>query len=227
MELDFISIIIPCKEIDDLTRECIASCENLYYPHREIIVVDDLICPGLPAEKRNWGMKQANGDIVAFIDSDATASPEWLNVALIYLMNHHAVCGPGIIPPGSPLLERVTDWIYRHLPYSYRVTPKPARIVSEFPTFNLLVWKDRAPKFKPYLTGEDSLFCREIKGQIYYNPSIVVYHKRRPAFRPLFKQIAIYGKHRGHFIRLALLGWIGTVWTYGVNFIKGFFRRKI
>jgi len=190
-------------------------------------VVDDVRCPGLPAHKRNWGMKKATGDIYAFLDNDAYPTFEWLNKALVYLKAYAAVCGPGIIPPTSSLLQKATDLVYRCLPFSYRVKPGSQKVVKEFPTFNLLVWKHSAPKFKPYLTGEDSLFCREIKGDILYSPDIVVYHQRRPLFKPLWKQVATYGTHRGHLIRLAFLGWVSTVFIYGVNFVKGFFKRRI
>ncbi len=221
-----VSVIIPCKEIDENLKRCLYHCMKL--PNDpEIIIVPDKVCPGVPATKRNWGMERAKGDIFAFIDSDAYPTKEWLYMALRYLRSFTAVCGPGILPFGSSLSERASDLIYKLLPYSYRVTPKAARIVAEFPTFNLLVWRIAAPKFKPYLTGEDSLFCREINGNIFYHPGIVVYHSRRPLFRPMWKQVATYGKHRGHLIRLAFLGWISTVFTYAVNFIKGFFRRKI
>jgi glycosyltransferase involved in cell wall biosynthesis len=221
-----VSIIIPCKEIDGQSWYCIKNCE--YLPNnKEIIVVDDKACPGFPATKRNWAMERATGNILAFIDSDAYPQEDWLDKALIHLQYHAAVCGPGILPPDSSLWEKAADLVYRWLPYSYRVAPKSPRVVAEFPSFNLIVWKDKAPKFKPYLTGEDSLFCREINGSIFYSPDIIVYHQRRPLFKPFWKQVATYGKHRGHLIRLALLGWISGIIVYGFNFVRGFFRRKI
>jgi glycosyltransferase involved in cell wall biosynthesis len=221
-----VSIIIPCREITEHLKRCVNWC--LMLPNeKEIIIVPDNICPGLPATKRNWGMDRAKGDIFAFIDSDAYPSMDWLNNALIHLQNFPCVCGPGILPTDATLLEQAADLVYQWLPYSYRVVPKQQRIVAEFPSFNLIVWRDKAPRFKPYLTGEDSLFCREIKGSILYDPSIIVYHNRRPLFRPFWKQVATYGLHRGHLIRLALSGWVTSVIVYGYNFIRGLSKRRI
>ena len=222
---DLVSIIIPCVNIDDNTRRCLVYCDNLPN-NKEIILVTDLVCPGLPATKRNWAMGRAKGSILAFIDSDAYPAHDWLSNGLIHLSAGFAgVCGPGICPPDAPLLEQATDLVLKCLPYGYRVTPRKQRVVAEFPTFNLIVKKDKAPQFKNYLTGEDSLFCRELQGLILYDPKILVYHHRRPLFKPYWKQISTYGWHRGHLIRLALLGWLSTWIVYGKNFIKGLTRR--
>ena len=224
---DKVSIIIPCKIIDQDVLKCVNACKAL--PNNvEIFVVDDNDCPGFPALKRNWAMQRATGDYLAFLDADAYPTEDWLNNAITYLKNGFVgVCGPGILPPHSPILEQAADLVFKYLPYNYRVTPKHARIVAEFPTFNLIVRKESAPKFENYLTGEDSLFCRRIQGFIIYSPLVTVYHRRRPLFIKYWKQIGTYGLHRGHLIRLAFLGWLSTWFVYGRNFIKGLTRRKI
>jgi len=220
-----ISIIIPTKVIDAYTERCVFHC-SLKFPGAEIIVVPDSIVPGYPALKRNWAMQKAKGNIYAFIDSDAYPSDDWLDKALMWLEIHPAVCGPGVLPPDAPHEERIADIVYQMLPYAYRVVPMKQRIVAEYPTFNLIVKKEVATKFENYLTGEDSLFCRKIKRGIFYHPDILVYHNRRPIFKKLWKQVGTYGCHRGNFIRLALFAWVSTVCVYGINFIKGFFKRR-
>ena len=219
-----VSIIIPCKTIDDYTRRCVRKCESLL-ENKEIIVVTDEECPGYPAAKRNWAMERAKGTIYAFIDSDAYPSKTWLEFALQKLYYFPAVCGPGVLPPDAPFMEKVADRVFQWLPYSYRVVPRKARWVAEYPTFNLIVNKKYAVKFENYLTGEDSLFCREIGG-VYYDPKILVFHNRREAFKPLWKQVGTYGRHRGNFIRIALVAWISSVFTYAVNFVRGLLIRR-
>ena len=215
------SIIIPCRHIWEADI-CVGYCSDLQ-ENIEILAISDIVCSGFPAMKRNYGMSIAKGKYYAFIDSDAYPSQYWLGAAKYFLdKGYSAVCGAGIIPPNSPILERASDLILRMMPCSYRVVRKRPRIVSEFPTFNLIVRADRSPKFKPYLTGEDSLFCKELEGDIYYHPNIFVYHRRRPLFKPLMKQLGTYGRHRGHFLRLALIGWVMVVFTYIYNFIRGF-----
>lgn len=225
-----VSIIIPCRNIDDYTRRCLVYCDKLEYRNFEVVLLTDWACAGLPAIKRNFGMSLSKGDFLAFIDSDAYPASDWLTRAVYYLTTfkrYTAVCGPGIIPYDAPLLEKASDLVLKFLPYNYRVTPKNPRLVAEYPTFNLIVRKKNAPQFSPYLTGEDSLFCRQLKGEILYAPDVIVYHNRRPLFKPFINQISTYGRHRGHLIRLAILGWLSVLIFYPINFIKGLFKEKL
>jgi glycosyltransferase involved in cell wall biosynthesis len=223
------SIIIPYKTKDSFVERCLKCISYQTYKDYEVIEVPDLICDGYPSEKRNWAIKRAKGDYLAFIDSDAYPPEDWLDNALMILrLGYIGVCGPGVLPYDASLLEQATDLVYKCLPFSYRVTPKAHRIVTDFPTFNLVVKKTDL-QFQPYLTGEDTLYCKELseRGKILYTPILTVYHYRRPLFRPYWKQISIYGFHRGHLIRLAVAGLATTVVIYATNFIKGFLRRKI
>lgn len=95
-----VSIVIPVMNRADELRRCLTSLTQLSYPHDklQIIVVDDgssdaspdvarefgalLVASGGvgrgPAAARNVGASVADGEILAFIDSDCTASPDWL-----------------------------------------------------------------------------------------------------------------------------------------------------
>lgn len=220
-----ISVIIPCRKIEE-AKQCIKHCH--YLPEeKEVIVVPDSVCPGLPAEKRNWAMDFATGDIFAFIDADAYPSPIWLKTALYWLQTFDAVCGPGVLPPDAPKSEQVADQVHRWVFCPYRVRQERPRIVPWHPTFNLLVKRSVASKFPLYLTGEDDKFGLNIKDGIFYHPDILVYHHRREAFRPLWRQFGTYGKHKGHFFALSLIAWLTTLFTYATNFVYGMFKRRI
>ena len=94
-----VSIIIPCKEVDQYTKESIAGCKQLDYSNFEIILLPDSsieIIAGVkviptgplsPGYKRNIGVKNAKGEFCAFIDNDAYPRSDWLANGLNYLEN--------------------------------------------------------------------------------------------------------------------------------------------
>ena len=91
-------------------------------------------------------MMKAKGSIFAFIDSDAYPASDWLECALSWLDVYPAVCGPGVLPPDAPMGERIANIVYQMLPYAERVIPLQDRVLAEYPTFNLLVKREVAPK---------------------------------------------------------------------------------
>jgi len=220
-----VSVIIPTKKIDYYVERCLRHLKKLPEVH-EILVIPDSECPGLPATKRNYAMAKATGDVFAFIDSDAYPHPKWLKNSLYWLQTFDAVCGPGVLPPDAPYEERVADQVHKWLFCPYRVTPKAPRIVPWHPTFNLVVKKAVATDFEGYLTGEDDKFGLNIKGGVFYHPEILVYHNRRGAFKPLWKQFGTYARHKGCFAGLAFVAWVTTIWTYAINYVKGFMKRS-
>lgn len=225
----FVSVIIPCKRMDDYAMRCHQHLIKLQANSNfeiEIIFVTDQDCPGFPAGKRNWAMQRAKGDIFAFIDSDAYPAKDWLKNALFYLQCFDAVCGPGVLPPDAPYSEHIADQVHKWVFCPYRVKASPARVVSWHPTFNLIVKREVAGQFDNYLTGEDDKFGLNIKYGIFYHPDILVYHNRRGIFRPLWKQFGTYSRHKGCFAGIAFLAWITTIFTYAVNFVKGFIKRR-
>lgn len=221
-----VSIIIPCKEIDATVRRCIKHCKRLEH-NKEIIVVPDSVIPGFPAAKRNWAMQKATGDIFAFIDSDAYPSKDWLKHAAYWLKCFDAVCGPGVLPPDAPLEEHIADQVHQWVFCPYRVKADIPQIVNWFPSFNLIVKREVATQFDNYLTGEDDRFGLKIRNGIFYHPDILVYHNRRGIFHPLWRQFGIWGKHKGHFARLAFIAYITTLFTYATNYLKGFLKKGI
>jgi len=102
--LPLVSIVIPVKDRAEELRRCLESLHAIDYPRNllQLIVVDDgsrddspqvarqygaLLVPSGgcgrgPAAARNVGARVATGEILAFIDSDCTASTGWLNELL-------------------------------------------------------------------------------------------------------------------------------------------------
>lgn len=94
----FVSVVMPAHNEEQYIAECLQSLKSQSYPPDkfEIIVVDNNSTDRtaeiaasfgaivLHKEKgpvgavRNHGVKHANGEIIAFIDSDCVAPPQWL-----------------------------------------------------------------------------------------------------------------------------------------------------
>ena len=90
-----VSIIIAVGIPGGYIEECVAHCLRLDYPDFEIIVLPDeewvpldpsirVIPTGKvrPAEKRDRGVHESGGEIVAMIDDDAYPRSDWLSKAI-------------------------------------------------------------------------------------------------------------------------------------------------
>jgi hypothetical protein len=200
-------IVIPCIRVAALTRRCIAECRRLC-PAAEIHVLSD-VEPGetLPqqnlrisitgplsiAAKRNIAARSSEADFLAFIDSDAYPIGDWLTLAIQYLLSQPelgAVGGPTLSPPDEQTSKRFVGAALRSPLVSgtstYRKTIRPARLVGDLPSCNLVVRR------KLYLalggmnealfTGEDLDFCARLIAHGYpilYRPDVQVYHENR------------------------------------------------
>ncbi len=110
---DLVSIIVPAYNRADLLGEALSSVFSQTYRDFEIIVIDDgstddtasvlqpLVKQGLiqyiyqkkqgVSAARNRGIIEANGQYIAFLDSDDLFEPEKLDIQVKYLQNHPEV----------------------------------------------------------------------------------------------------------------------------------------
>lgn len=229
-EKPFVSVVIACPQGSGVLDECIAALERQTYRNYEVIVLPDgeldlgvraldlkIIPTGKvrPAEKRNIGIKEAKGSVVAFIDDDAYPDAHWLEYAIKYFGDGTigAVGGPGVTPPNDPYLARVGGRAYDNILLSgnYRYRYKAGgvrRDVDDYPSCNLFVRTDLLRKINGYRTdfwpGEDTLLCKDIIDsgkRIVYDPWVVVNHHRRKLFGPHLRQLGRYAFHRGYFVK--------------------------
>ncbi|MEK7522173.1 MAG: glycosyltransferase, partial [Patescibacteria group bacterium] len=234
MKKPFVSIIIPVKRISNyLCYENLPAFVTQTYKYFEVIVLPNnankedkkliskyswlsIIPTGTitrPAEKRDVGVKNAKGSIIAFIDDDAYPASDWLEKAIFYFESKktEVICGPGVIPQKTNMWEKIFDEILVSPigsgEYQYRFVQKHARFIDDYPSMNFLIKKNVFEKLggfnSEYWPGEDSKLCEDLvykyKGKIYYNPGILVYHHRRSNLIGFLKQHANYGFHRGAF----------------------------
>ncbi len=228
MNHPFISIVIPVRNLNPYLGECITHCQRLDYPDYEIIVLPDSpfsqnwgdvkvvpTGPVGPSEKRDKGMGKAKGEILAFLDDDAFPSPDWLKNAARHFQNVEvaAVGGPAVTPQNDSLKQRASGFVYSSFlgggNHRYRYFPTSLREVDDYPTCNLLVRKSILEELggfgSLFWPGEDTVLClnitQKLGKKIIYDPSVLVYHHRRPLFLPHLKQIKNYALHRGYFVK--------------------------
>jgi len=223
-----VSIIIPVKEENRYLKECINACRQLDYPDFEIIVLPDknfklpdqnirIIPTGnvSPPEKRDRGIENARGEIMAFLDSDAFPLSHWLTYGVRYFADPEigAVGGPAVTPSSDTFWPRASGIIFSSFIVGgnckFRYAPMPHREVEDYPSCNLLVRKSVLKTIKGFNTvfypGDDTFLCFKIihkaKKKIIYDPDVLVFHHRRSLFFKHFRQLANYALHRGYFVR--------------------------
>lgn len=168
-----------------------------------------------PAEKRNIGIKQAKGEIIAFLDDDAYPAEDWLRKAVAYFSEPDiaAVGGPATTPPNDPFMAKMSGRVYANRlvsgNYRYRYVPDRVREIEDYPSCNLFartsVLREIGGFHTEFWPGEDTYLCLEIvknlRKKIVYDPWVDVYHHRRRLFLPHLRQVGRYALHRGYFAR--------------------------
>lgn len=227
-----VSVIIPTRGRPAALARCLESLSDLTYPgdRVEVIVVHDgepadvptthdpdrspttthLTVPrGGPGAARNAGAAEARGEILAFLDDDCAAAPDWLERLTSALADHpDAAVGGRVVNalPGNPYARAnhtLLDFLYNfyheqqrgHLPF--------------FATNNLAVRREIFAS----LGGFDASFrfasedrdwsdrCRDAGHPLRYAPEAVVHHAQTLTFRDFIRQHVRYGEGAWRFHR--------------------------
>jgi len=220
-----VSIIIPCKNVDDYTRECIEYCRRLDYPNFEIILLPDYSTEAIdgviiiatepvpPGVKRNIGVKNSTGEFCAFIDNDAYPRSDWLTNAVKCFENPQVggVGGPGLTPNEDCSMQKAGGYVLSSFmvgSLSSRYKTKGCFESDDIHSCNFIARKAVVEEAggwnEKYWPGEDTLMCLAIKRlgkKLVESSDVVVYHHRRPLFSPHLKQVSRFGEHRGFFVK--------------------------
>ena len=220
-----VSVVVCAYNAESTIEECLDSLAWLNYPDYEVIVIDDgskdrtaelakkfrvrciSIANGGLSAARNLGIESATGDVVAFIDSDAYADPDWLYYMVSALEEHGAaaVGGPNLSPPtdsfiaqcidespGNPTCVLVDNERAEHIPGCNMAFRKEAfRVAGMFDA------QHRA-------AGDDVDLCWRLlvaDKKIVYHPSALVWHHRRPTIKTYLRQQKGYGYAEAHLQR--------------------------
>jgi O-antigen biosynthesis protein len=212
-----VSVICCAYNAAATLGETLASLSRLTYPNYEVIVIDDgsrdataAIAARYPcrlvrvengglSRARNLGIQAATGEIVAFIDADAAADPDWLYFLLTQMEEQGAAgCGgPNLSPPEDPEMAQRVD----------RSPGNPVHVLLDnetaehIPGCNMAFRKtalEAIGGFNPIYTtaGDDVDVCWRLleRGErLVFSPAAIVWHHRRATRQAYLRQQHGYG----------------------------------
>jgi glycosyltransferase involved in cell wall biosynthesis len=241
-----VSVVVASYNGGRTLKACLDSLLRLNYPDYELILVDDgstdatseiaslyqearyLRQPhrGLAAA-RNTGLAAAQGEIVAFTDSDCRADEDWLYYLVAGLVHSHfvgigghnllpgedsAVAAAVLVSPGGPAHVMLTDRVAEHIPGCNMAFYKWA--LEDIEGFD--------PVFRT--AGDDVDLCWRLQQRGYeigFSPAGFVWHYRRSTVQAYLRQQRGYGeaeallvrKHPENFNAFGRGIWRGRIYT--------------
>ncbi|MFH1641362.1 MAG: glycosyltransferase [Nanoarchaeota archaeon] len=212
-----ISIVIPSYNSARLISKCISSLllQKTKYKY-EIIVVDsskdntpELIKSNypeveiihkkrktMPGEARNIGVKRANGEIIAFIDSDCVAHSNWIDMSIKVINSGYSFAG-GSVANANPGIISTADYIQT---FSEFLPGMPKKEIKFMPSCNFICKKKAFEKMggfpKDLAVGEDTVFSYNVqkKYKMLFDPKLKVYHNNRTNLSDFIRHHINFGK---------------------------------
>jgi GT2 family glycosyltransferase len=240
-----ISVVVCAYNAEPTMRECLESLTKLSYPSYEAVIVDDgstdrtgFIADEYPQFKiihqanrglsaaRNVGMAAATGDIIAYLDSDAVADPDWLTYLAwkFKSTDHVGVGGPNLPPPEASWLANCVA----SAPGSPTHILLDDETAEHIPGCNMAFRKDVLAEIGGFDTtytaaGDDVDICWRLQERghtIGFAPAAIVWHHRRKTIKSYLKQQMGYGKaeamllqkHPDRFNAVGCARWAGRIY---------------
>ena len=202
------SVIIPCRNAERIVGDAVRSALSQTTPPLEVLVVDDASTDGsaeaarragarvirssrrrYAGGARNLGIEAAAGDVLAFLDADVVAPPDWLErVAAALASDPEIVAVGGRVRNGRPGLYGDLDLFLNH---SEWIAGGPARTKGLIPTLAVAYRRDAVGpiRFVETNLGEDASFGADVLekgGLLWYDPGILMTHQHERLDGPAF-----------------------------------------
>lgn len=218
-----VSVVVATYNGGRTLARCLDSLRQLKYPSYEVLVIDDgssdpirEIASGFPvryhrvepngglSNARNTGMRLAEGTVVAYIDDDAFADPDWLFFMVLALLEQgaSAVGGPNL----SPSDEGFTAQCVHHSPGNPTHVLLGDEMAEHVPGCNMAYLKADLESIGGFdvthrAAGDDVDVCWKLlvrEKKIAFSPSAIVWHRRRSSVRAYLRQQRGYGYAEAH-----------------------------
>jgi glycosyltransferase involved in cell wall biosynthesis len=201
------SVIIPCRNGERIVAQAVRSALTQTEPPLEVLVVDDASTDGtaraaraagarvLRTEARrnaggarNIGIEAASGGILAFLDADVAAPPDWLARVRADLEGDPGIVAVGgRVVSGRPGLFGDLDLYLNHSEW----IGGRASFKGLIPTLGVAYRREAVGpvRFVETNLGEDASFgaaVLERGGRLWYDPGIVMTHRHERLDRETF-----------------------------------------
>ncbi|MCA9447745.1 MAG: glycosyltransferase, partial [Candidatus Omnitrophica bacterium] len=214
-----VSVVVATYNGGKTLGQCLESLETVDYPNFEVIVVDDGSTddtasilkehPSIRAisqpnkglsEARNAGIQASTGEIVAFIDSDCYADPDWLYhiVRQFQLGDFTGVGGPNLTPEEPRLVHQSIALAPGHATHVLFENGDAEHV----PGCNMAFLREAlidADGFDPIFrkAGDDvdiAWRLQDLGHRLSFSTAGFVWHHRRSTLRAYIKQQIGYGE---------------------------------
>jgi GT2 family glycosyltransferase len=241
-----VSVVVASYNGGRTLGTCLESLRHLNYPRYEVILVDDGSTDDTPAiaqafpevrtlrhenrglsAARNTGIAAAEGEIVAFTDSDCRADQDWLRYLVGALLGTEdvGIGGHNFLPPDDSLVAAAV-MVSPGGPAHVMLTDKE---VEHIPGCNMAFYKwalEEIGGFDPTFrqAGDDVDICWRLQQRghkLGFSPAGFVWHYRRSTVKAYLKQQAGYGeaeallarKHPEYFNSVGNGIWRGRIYS--------------
>lgn len=232
LSLPSVTVVVPAKDGETVLGDCLASILAQRYPtdRLEVIVVDDgsrdrtaaiaaeAGCPVISTETnrgqswaRNRAAEEAKGDILAFIDADCVAQPDWLaQLVPIFSWERAGAVGGRVESCYHDTAIDRYESAFSSLQLGKNAIVEGAGPGTFYvPTCNMLVrravYQELGGLREEMRVGEDVDFCwrlREKGSLLVYLPWGVVKHRHRANAKAMVRRRAQYGSSEALLHRL-------------------------